>query len=158
MGDATTVEQTSAHEVSFNRLLDAPPELVWETWSDPKHLHEWWGPDGFTTTTYEFEFVPGGVWRLTMHGPDGTDYPTRIVFREIVPPSRLMYENGWDLPGAPLDFKVIASFAAEGTKTRLSFRMIFRDAAALKSAVEQYGVMEGGKQTFDRLATYLSDI
>ena len=78
-------------------------------WTELRHLHRWWGPAGFTTTTHEFAFVPGGVWRFVMHGPDGTDYPNRIVFREIDPPARIVYENGWDLPGVPLDFTVVVT-------------------------------------------------
>ncbi len=148
-------EQPSDREVVFTRLLDAPRELVWKAWSDPRYLHEWWGPDGYSTTTHEFAFVPGGRWRFTMHGPDGTDTPSRVVFREIDPPSRLVYENGWGRPGAPLDFRVVLTLVAVGNQTRLSLHMTFRDAASLKTAVERYGVLEGGTQTLDRLADHL---
>ena len=103
----STADRPSDREVVFRRLLDAPRELVWKVWSDPEHLHHWFGPAGFTLTTLEFAFVRDGVWRFIMHGPDGTDYPNLVVFREIVPPSRLVYENGWDLPGWPLDFVVV---------------------------------------------------
>jgi uncharacterized protein YndB with AHSA1/START domain len=154
----STREHLSDREIVFRRVLDAPRELVWKVWSDPRHIHEWWGPVGFTTTTQEFSFVEGGVWRSVMHGPDGTDYPTRIVFREIVEPSRLVYENGWDLPGAPLDFTMVCELVAEGAKTRFSMRMIFADANALKTAVERYGVLPGGTQTLDRLAEYVSGL
>jgi uncharacterized protein YndB with AHSA1/START domain len=146
------VERPSDREVVFSRLIDAPREVVWKAWSDVRHLHEWWGPADFTTTTHEFEFAPGGVWRHIMHGPDGTDYPNVIIFREIDPPSRLVYENGWDLPGAPVDFTAVLTLAAEGEKTRHSLHMTFRDAAAFKTAVERYGVLEGGVQTFERIA------
>jgi uncharacterized protein YndB with AHSA1/START domain len=149
-------EFPSNREVIFNRLLDAPPELVWKVWSDAEHLHRWWGPTGFTTTTHELDFVPDGVWRFVMHGPDGTDYPNRIVFREIVAPSRIVYENSWDLPGAPLEFAAVATFVAEEKKTRLSLHMTFYDAEAFRTAVERYGVLEGGTQTLERLARYLS--
>ena len=84
--------------VVFSRLIAAPVDLVWEIWSDVRHLHEWFGPTGFTATTQEFAFVPDGVWRFTMHGPDGTDYPTVIVFRTIEPNVRIEYTNGWDYP------------------------------------------------------------
>lgn len=152
------LDRPSDREVTFWRLLDASRELVWQVWSDLTHLHQWFGPAGFTTTTHEFAFVPGGVWRFIMHGPNGTDYPNRIVFREIVPPSRLVYENGWDLPGAPLDFGVVVTFEAEGPKTRLSIHMTFRDAEALKTAVERYGVLEGGTQTLGRIAQYVGGL
>jgi uncharacterized protein YndB with AHSA1/START domain len=124
-------------------------------WTELRHLHRWWGPSGFATTTHEFTFAPGGVWRFVMHGPDGTDYPNRIVFREIDPPERIVYENGWDLPGAPIDFTVVVTFVPEVEKTRFSLHMTFRDAEALRTAVERYGVMRGGTQTLDRLASYV---
>ena len=150
-------EYPSDREVIFTRVLDAPRELVWKVWSELSHLHEWWGPTGFTTTTHEFAFAPGGVWRFVMHGPDGTDYPTRIVFREIVAPKRIVYENSWDLPGAPLEFTgVITLDAAESRKTTLAMRMSFADVSAFKTAVERYGVLEGGTETFDRLNEYVS--
>ncbi len=75
---------TSTREIVTTRLFDAPPERVFEAWSRAEHLERWWGPRGFTTTTHAFDFRPGGTWKLTMHGPDGTDFPNRIVYDEIV--------------------------------------------------------------------------
>lgn len=155
---ASTRTQPSDREVVFSRLLDAPRELVWKVWSEPEHLHEWFGPFGFTLTTHEFSFVPGGVWRFIMHGPDGTDYPTRIVFREIDPPSRIVYDNEWDLPGTPVDFTAVVSFVAEGRKTRFGIHMTFPNAAAFQTAVERYGVLDGGTQTLDRIADYVTQL
>jgi uncharacterized protein YndB with AHSA1/START domain len=149
------VARPSAREVVFSRLIAAPPDLVWEIWSDLRHLHEWFGPAGFTTTTEEFAFAPGGVWRFTMHGPDGTDYPTRIVFRTIEPKTRIVYTNDWDLAGALLDFTVVVDFVAEGARTRLSLHMTFADEAAMRTAVERYGVLRGGVETFERIARYV---
>lgn len=145
----------SGREVIFSRLIAAPVELVFGAWTDVRHLHEWFGPAGFTATTTEFAFEPGGVWRLTMHGPDGTDYPTVIVFQTIEPNARIVYENSWDLPGAPLDFVVVVSFATEGDRTRIDLHITFADDAAMQTAVERYGVLPGGVQTFERLARYL---
>jgi uncharacterized protein YndB with AHSA1/START domain len=155
--DASSAERLSDREVVFTRLVDAPRERVWMIWTEVRHLHRWWGPTGFTTTTQEFTFAPGGVWRFVMHGPNGTDYPNRIVFREIDPPTRIVYENCWDLPDAPLYFIVVVSFVPDGEKTRFSLHMTFRDAEALRIAVERYGVMHGGTQTLDRLASYLHE-
>jgi uncharacterized protein YndB with AHSA1/START domain len=154
----SSVEYPSDREVVLTRVLDAPRELVWKLWSELKHLHEWYGPLGFTTTTHEFSFVPNGVWRLIMHGPDGTDYPTLIVFREIDPPSRLVFENGWDRPDSHLDFEMVVTLVPEGKKTRLSMHMTFTDVAAFETAVERYGVLEGGKETLERMAQYLSSL
>ena len=75
------------------RVLAAPRTLVFSVWTDPKHLVQWWGPNGFRTTTHAFDFRPGGVWRFVMHGPDGRDYQNRITFDEIVAPERIVYRH-----------------------------------------------------------------
>src|SRR5689334_3241387 len=123
MIDASLVEQPSEREIVFSRMLAAPRELVWEVWTTPEHLNAWYGPSGFTLTTHTFAFVRGGEWKFIMHGPDGTDYPNRVIFREISPPSRLAYDNGWDLPDAPLDFTVVVTFESVGQNTKLSLHM-----------------------------------
>jgi uncharacterized protein YndB with AHSA1/START domain len=64
---------------------------VFDAWTDPKQITQWWGPAGFTTTTDEMGVKPGGVWRFVMHGPDGTDYKNKIVFIEVVRLERLVY-------------------------------------------------------------------
>jgi uncharacterized protein YndB with AHSA1/START domain len=149
------VERPSEREVIFTRSFDAPRELLWKAWSDPVHLHRWFGPTGFTATTQEFAFVPGGTWRFVMHSPDGWDNPNVILFRQIEPPSRLVYENGWQLEGSPLEFSVEVRFEPEGAGTRLSIHFVFASAADLRTASEVYGVMEGGVQTLDRIAEWV---
>ena len=151
----STIEQPSDREVVFSRVFDAPRELLWTAWSESRHLHRWFGPTGYTTTTHEFAFVPGGVWRFVMHGPDGTDTPNTIVFRELDPPSRLVYDNNWERPGLRLDFTVAVTFVAEGAGTRLSIHFTFANAEALRIATEQYGVREGGVQTLARIEEYV---
>lgn len=149
------VTRPSGREVVFSRLIAAPVDVVWEIWSSVRHLHAWFGPAGFTTTTQEFAFEPGGVWRFTMHGPDGTEYPNKIVFRTIEPKTLIVYANSWDLPDAPLDFTVVVTFAAKGAATRLMLHMTFANDAAMETAVERYGVLHGGTETFERIAAYL---
>jgi uncharacterized protein YndB with AHSA1/START domain len=104
----------------------------------------------FTTTTYEFAFVPGDEWRFIMHGPDGTDYHTRVLLRQIVAPSRLVYDNEWSLPGAPLAFTISLALESSGKKTAISMRLTFADAEAMKMAEEVYGVLDEGTQTMER--------
>jgi uncharacterized protein YndB with AHSA1/START domain len=69
-----------ARTIVTTRVFDAPRELVFEAWTNPKHLVQWWGPHGFTTTIRAIDARPGGVWRFVMHGPDGVDYENRIVY------------------------------------------------------------------------------
>ena len=93
---SSAAEASSHWEIIMTRAFAAPRELVWKAWTDPKHIKAWWGPNGFTTTTLAVNVRPGGVWRFIMHGPDGTDYPNKIVYTEIVKPERLVYDHGGD--------------------------------------------------------------
>src|ERR1700733_13330918 len=85
---------TQAREIIMTRIFDAPRELVFEMWTDPKRLAHWWGPRGFTPTIQEMDVRPGGSWKMIMHGPDGVDYPNHSVFVEVVKPERLVYTHG----------------------------------------------------------------
>ena len=142
-------------EIVLSRELDAPRELVWRAYTDPAHLPNWWGPHGFTNTVHEIDVRPGGRWRFTMHGPDGTDYPNRIVYREVVAPERLEFAHGEDVDDDPDAFQVTVTFDdLGGGRTRVTQRMLF-PTAAQREAVVQFGAVELGKQTMDKLAAYL---
>jgi uncharacterized protein YndB with AHSA1/START domain len=144
---------TSDREIVFTREFDAPRELVWDAWTDPQQVVQWWGPRGFTTTIHEMDVRPGGTWRHTMHGPDGTDFANKSTFLEVVKPERIVYSQGGgkkDDPGA--QFVATWTFEALGNRTKLTLKMVFPTAAALEHVVKTYGVIEGGKQTLARLA------
>src|SRR4028119_33147 len=85
---------TADREIVMSRVIDAPRELVFEAFTEVRHLSRWWGPEGFTTTTRSFEFRVGGVWDFVMHGPDGTDYQEWISWTEIAPPERIALPPG----------------------------------------------------------------
>ena len=78
-------------ELSITRVFDAPRELVFQAWSDPKHVMSWWGPRGFTMMSWTMDFRPGGAWRGCIRSPEGLDYWSQGVYREIVPPERLVF-------------------------------------------------------------------
>ena len=84
---------SSDREILVTRLFDAPRELVFEAWTNLKHIPHWWGPKGFATAVHEMDVRPGGVWRLTMRGPDGREYKNWIVFVEVAKPERLVYKH-----------------------------------------------------------------
>jgi len=139
------------------RIFDAPRDLVWQAWTDPKHLAQWWGPDGFTTTTSAFEQRPGGVWRFVMHGPDGRDYQNRITFDEIVKPERIVYRHGGGGEDVePVQFKVTVTFEELGGKTRLTMRGVFPSAAERDRVIKEYGADKGLVQTLARLGAYVA--
>jgi uncharacterized protein YndB with AHSA1/START domain len=107
-----TMEKNAAavnadREIVISRVFNAPRELVWRAWTDPKQIVKWWGPRGFSTTIEEMEVRPGGAWKLVMHGPDGTDYPAQSVFREVVKPERISFSHRGGRKGGPvLDFEM----------------------------------------------------
>ena len=150
-----TAANESDRELVFTRVYDAPRELVFKMWTDPKHLVHWWGPKGFTTTIHEMDVRPGGVWRFVMHGPDGVDYQNRIVFLEIAKPERLVYKHDPEKGSEPVNFHVTVTFAEEAGMTTLTMRMLFPSNAAREHVVQKYGAVEGAKQTLGRLADYL---
>jgi uncharacterized protein YndB with AHSA1/START domain len=112
-------------EIITTRVLNASRELVWKAWTDPKHVAEWWGPNGFTNTIHEMDVRPDGVWRFIMHGPDGVDYKNEIIFIEVMELERLVYDH---VSGPK--FKVRVTFDEQGGKTKVTFRMYFESAAA----------------------------
>jgi uncharacterized protein YndB with AHSA1/START domain len=137
------------------RVYDAPRELVWTAWTKPEHLAQWWGPDGFSTTTSAYDFRPGGVWRFVMHGPDGRDYENRITFDEIVRPGRIAYHHGGGDDVEPVQFRTTVTFEDISGKTRLTLHAVFPSAAARERVIKQYGADKGAVQTLSRLADYL---
>jgi uncharacterized protein YndB with AHSA1/START domain len=137
-------------QIVVSRLVPTTPERLFELFTDQKHLSEWWGPDGFTLTTDEAKFEPGGKWRFTMHGPDGTDYANLITYEEISPPDRLVLWHS--APGSDdSQFRTTVTFDEFMGQTALTLRNVFPSTGALKAAVEEYHAVEGANQTLDRL-------
>jgi uncharacterized protein YndB with AHSA1/START domain len=147
---------TSDREIVMERLLDAPRELVWKVWTEQEHIDRWWGPDGFRNETHAMDVRRGGAWRYMMHGPDGTDYPNRIDYLEVVKPERLVYDHGGGREGEPADFRVTVTFEARGSRTQLTMRLVFPTAEARDTVVREYGAIEGGEQTLNHLEQYLA--
>jgi uncharacterized protein YndB with AHSA1/START domain len=145
--------ETSDREIVVIRVFDGPRALVFKLWTDPKHLAHWWGPNGFTITNYEMDVRPGGVWRFVMHGPNGVDYQNKVVYREVVEPERLVYSH----VSGP-QFEMTVTFDAEGDKTKLTARMVFESAVLRNKTIEQFGAVEGLKQTLGRLGEHLARV
>jgi uncharacterized protein YndB with AHSA1/START domain len=152
--DAPAATSTADREIMLSREYDAPRELVWRAYTDPAHLPNWWGPNGFTNTVHEIDVRVGGRWRFIMHGPDGKDWPNRIVYQEVVQPERLVFLHGDDVDDDPGAFHVTITLDDVDGRTRVTQRMLFATAAQ-KKGVEQFGAVELGKQTLDKLAAYL---
>jgi uncharacterized protein YndB with AHSA1/START domain len=146
-------EPEAARRIVIERMLHAPRELVWKAWTDPGQIVHWWGPTGFTTTIETMDVRPGGVWKYVMHGPDGTDYPNKSVFIEVTVPERIVFAHGGGRVGQAADqFEGTWTFEALGEKTRVTIDMLFSTPADRDRIVKEYGAIEGGHQTLQRLA------
>jgi len=156
MLERNSIEFDDPLAIAGTRMLDGPRELVWTVWTDPKHLAQWWGPDGFRTTTRAYECKPGGVWRFVMHGPDGRDYENRITFEVVEPPKRLVYRHGGEDDVEPVQFRTTVTFEDVGGKTKLSMRGVFPSAAERDRVIKEYGADKGMIQTLGRLSDYVS--
>lgn len=142
------------NEISIVREYDAPVEAVWEAWTDPSQVAQWWGPRGFTITTHSKDLRPGGHWIYTMHGPDGTDWENRTTYFEVEKHSKLVYDHGANEQQGPL-FRVTVNFLNLGERTRMEMTMALETPEA---AIETKKFIKkaGGNATWDRLGEYLN--
>lgn len=148
---------TGEHELVITRLLDAPPALAFQVWSDPAHVARWWGPrergEDFTTPVCEMDFQVGGSYRICIRSPAGRELWQRGRYLEIIAPERLVFTFAWDnLPDMGWETLVTVIFAAHGpSQTQMTFTQI-----GLPSVAERDGHIQGWTQCVDRLATYLA--
>jgi uncharacterized protein YndB with AHSA1/START domain len=146
---------TSDREIVIERTLRAPRELVFEAFTDAKHIGQWWGPDGWKATTKTMDVRPGGSWRFDFDGPNGMHFADRIDYIEVQKPDRLVYRHGGDDDGQS-SFHVTITFEEAGPgQTLLTMRSVFADANAL-AEVKKFGAVEGGQQTINHLEAYLA--
>jgi uncharacterized protein YndB with AHSA1/START domain len=150
--------ENAGREIVITREFAAPRELVWEAMTNPLHVVNWWGPRGFSTTIEEMDVRPGGVWKHVMHGPDGVNYPNKSIFKEVVKPERIIYSHGGGRENGPgASFVATWTFdAVETGKTKVTIRMVFPSAPDRNFVVKEFGAIEGGKQTLERLGEHLT--
>ena len=148
---------TADREIVISRVIDAPREMVFEAFTEVRHLSRWWWPGGSTPTTRSLEFRVGGEWDFVMHGPDGTDYQEWISWTEIAPPERIALLHG-ESRGDPNAFESVLTFAPDGAATRIEMRTVFPTKELRDEAVEKYHAIEGGQQTLSNLAAYVTEI
>jgi uncharacterized protein YndB with AHSA1/START domain len=143
----------ASNELTITRVYDAPVKAVWEAWTDPNQVGQWWGPRGFTLTTHSKDLRPGGHWHYTMHGPDGTNYENKTKYFEVEPLAKLVYDHGGSDERAPL-FRVTVLFSESRGKTRMQMTMTLPTAEAAEET-KKFIRKAGGNSTWDRLAEYL---
>jgi len=140
-------------ELVLQREVPFARELVWEALTVPEHQNRWWGPDGFRNEGVTMDFRVGGAWTFDMIGPDGTRYPNHSVFKEISPPSRLVYDHG---DGERIWFEASISLEPTARGTRITLTQRYPSRQQRDAVIEKYGALEGGKQHLAKLEAYLA--
>lgn len=137
-------------EITSTRLFGVPRERLFGAFAEPEQLVAWWGPEGFTNTFHEFDFRPGGAWRFTMHGPDGTDHEIVKTFTGIDAPEKITFQH----EGTAHRFRMEMTFSDEGGKGRLTWRMRFEEPGEAEQL--RAFIATANEQNFDRLESHLN--
>ena len=151
---ATAITEAAAPELVMTRVFEAPPDLVFQAWTEGEHLVHWSAPHGFTITHGEGDVRPGGVWRCCMGSADGAEHWLGGVYREIVKPERLVFTHVWEDEGRPgHQTLVTATFAEQEGKTKFTFQQ-----AGFESVASRDGNEKGWTECLGRLAGYLATV
>jgi len=137
------------------RLLNAPRELVWEVWTKPEHIKEWWGPDGFSLSIKSMKVEPGEIWDSVMHGW-GRDFDSKVEYVEVKKPSLLTYKHFGE--SEEYDFFVSVSFTEVEGKTLLTMKSTFKSKEIIEDLNRRVKAIEGSKQNLNRLENYLKTL
>ncbi|HSM58292.1 MAG TPA: SRPBCC domain-containing protein [Candidatus Sulfomarinibacteraceae bacterium] len=143
---------TADREIVVNRVIEAPRELVFDAFTEPEHIEQWWAPRG--ATIHEMDVKPGGVWRYSQPGRGGAEMSFKIEFIEISRPTRLVYDYGPDSADATEPVRTTVTFEQENGKTRVTLQLLFATAKDREQAVK-YGAIVGAMQALENLADYL---
>ena len=146
------MEKTESRSLSISRTLQAPIELVWEVWTTPEHIAQWWGPNGFTNTIQKMDVQEGGEWKLTMHGPDGTNYPNRSIYKEVIPYKKIVFEH------FNPHFITTVHFEAVGQTTVMNWSALFDSEEMLQTIIKAHKADKGMRENVEKLESYLSNL
>jgi uncharacterized protein YndB with AHSA1/START domain len=149
-------------EFVAERQFNAPRTLMFQVFTQPEHLKRWWAPPPYTIAFCTIDLRPGGIWHYCMRSPEGQDQWARSVYREIVPPEKLVYtttfadEHAKPTEGMPEHLTTV-TFTEEAGKTRVTARVQFSSAAAMKVALD-IGMLQGMSITWDYLVEYVQEL
>jgi uncharacterized protein YndB with AHSA1/START domain len=142
-------------EIVLSRVVAAPRELVFAAWTQKEHLTKWFGPKGYTTNTHECQVEVGGRWRFDMIGPDGKVWDNRVVFLEIHPHDRLVFDHGSDKDDDEHRFRVTITFDEQTDKKTVVTLRQLHPTKEQRDAGIGFGAVEIGYTTLDKLADHL---
>lgn len=138
--------------VTLNRTLNAPIKLVWEAWTEPGHIAQWWGPKGMTTNVIEHDFSVGGKWKYSMKMPDGNDFISEGVYLEIIEFERIISSANFKPMTEGVEIQAL--FEENGNKTEFTFNVV-HPTEEYRIQQEKMGIMNGWGSVFERLNEYL---
>jgi len=145
--------KTGDREITIIRVVDAPRNLVYKTFTQAEHLVNWWGPAGFSIDIQEIDVRVGGRWRYMMSGLDMV-FPNFISYLEVVEPERLVYLHGSNEEEEP-EFMATITFEEQGAKTKITMHSVFVTAAVRNFVVTEFHAIEAGNQGLDKLENYI---
>ena len=154
---AVANEPESQREVTITRVYDAPARLLFEAYSKPEHIMNWFGPKGWPVTLCEMDFRVGGSFRFAMTGPSGRqNTPFGGEYREIVPNKKIVYDNGFETKGAGR-MLVTVTFNEKDNKTTLTIHTLFESIAMRNSHVSR-GFAQGTNSGLDQLGELVAEM
>ncbi|MFZ4453532.1 SRPBCC domain-containing protein [Salibacterium aidingense] len=159
MSNQKTVSKVEGKDLILERVFDAPRELVFKVFTQSDHLANWWGPEGWTTTNYQMDVRPDGVWHYCMRSEDGEESWNKAIYQEILEPEKLVYtdvfsdEEGSTLENMP-QVLVTLYFEEHGGKTKVISRAQFPSEEQLNQVLDM-GIIDGMISTWDCLEDYL---
>jgi uncharacterized protein YndB with AHSA1/START domain len=142
-------ENTENRLLSITKTLNASVEMVWQAWTTPEQIVQWWAPEGFTTTVHKMNVAVGEEWLLTLHGPDGKNYPNKSIYLEIIPLKKIVYEHFHP------DFIATVLFEVLNNETIMEWTLLFDTPERREIVIETFNADEGLKQNAKKLETYL---
>jgi uncharacterized protein YndB with AHSA1/START domain len=150
---AAEASTEAEREIVVSRIIEAPRRVVFDAFTSAKHLAQWCAPNGATITTQAFDFKPGGVWDATVQSRDGSAYPNHWMWKEIVPPERIVWLYGMGKDD-PHPVTTTLTLAERGATTEATLRLVFGSKEERDERVAKYSATQGAKLTLDALATY----
>jgi uncharacterized protein YndB with AHSA1/START domain len=149
-----TVSLRTEREIVFTCRFQRSARLLFEAWTKPEHLRQWWGCEGSTITHCAVDLHVGGFWSLVMRMPDGSDHPFHGVYREILPPHRLVYTECYEMPqyGSP-EWLTTVTFDELQAETIVT-HTVQHKSREFRDGHLQAGMQQGIIQTLTRLNTH----
>lgn len=152
----------SEYDLEISRVLRVPRELVWQAWSDPAHLKEWWCPKPWTTEVRAFDLTPGGAFHTFMRGPDGGTSDNPGAFLEVVPQSRLVWTSAllehWRPAADPwMPMTAYINMSDEGEHTRYVATVLHKDKAT-RDQHEAMGFFDGWGTCITQLEQFAASL